>query len=99
MHASITYMRQNMSEMAASPYHFSLVHRRSTCTECRACRNRISSDRDFHTIIVRWEEEFNELDFCQTCYINYVQKYFESRDFTILTEQPGLLEFLSTLDT
>ena len=88
-----------MSEMAM-PYHFSLVYRRSTTSsECRACRNPISSDQDFHTIVVRWEQEFNELDFCQTCYENYIQKYFESRDFTISTEQPGLLEFLSKLDT
>ena len=87
-----------MSEMAAAPYYFSIVKRHSTSTECRACRNRISSDQDFDTIIVKWEEEFNELDFCQACYNNYIQRYFESRDFTISTEQPGLLEFLSKLD-
>ena len=82
------------------PYHFSLVYRRSTTSsECRACRNPIYSDQDFHTIVVRWEQEFNELDFCQTCYENYIQKYFEFKDFTISTEQPGLLEFLSKLDT
>lgn len=86
-----------MSGMAA-PYHFSIVHRHGTSTECRACRNGISSDQDFHTLIVRWEEEFNELDFCQSCYNIYIQKYFESRDFTISTEQLGLLEFLSKLD-
>ena len=82
----------------AAPYHFSLVHRRSTSSECRACRNPISLDQDFHTIVVRWEQEFNELDFCQTCYENHIQKYFESQDFTISTEQPGLLEFLSELE-
>jgi hypothetical protein len=88
-----------MSEMAAAPYHFSLVHRRSTSSyECRACRNPISLDQDFHTIVVRWEHEFNEIYFCQTCYENHIQKYFESQDFTISTEQPGLLEFLSKLD-
>ncbi len=86
-----------MSDMAA-PYHFSLVHRLSIPTECRACRNRISSDQDFHTIVVRWDEEFNELDFCQTCYNNYIQRYFEACDFIISTEQPGLLEFLSKID-
>ena len=86
-----------MSEMGA-PYHFSLVHRHSASTECRACRNRISSDQDFHNIVVRCEEESNELDFCQACYDNYIQKYFEFSDFTISTEQPGLLEFLSKLD-
>ena len=87
-----------MSEMAM-PYHFSLVRRRSTSSDgCRACRNPISLGQDFHTIVVRWEQEFNELDFCQTCYENHIQKYFESRDFTLSTEQPGLLEFLSKLD-
>jgi len=86
-----------MSEMAA-PYHFGLVLRRSTSSECRACRNHISSDQAFHTLVVRWEREFNELDFCQACYDNQIQKYFESSDFTISTEQPGLLEFLSKLD-
>ncbi len=86
-----------MSKMAA-PYHFSLLHRCSTSTECRACRNRISSDQDFHTIIVRWEEEFNELDFCQRCYDNHIQKYFEFHDFAVSIEQPGLLEFLSKID-
>jgi anti-sigma-K factor RskA len=86
-----------MSELA-KPYNFSLVHRRGTSTECRACRNRISSDQDFYTIVVRWEEEFNELDFCQTCYDNHLQKYFESRDFTVSTEQPGILEFMSKLN-
>jgi hypothetical protein len=45
------------------PYHFSLVHRRSTSSECRACRNPILSEQNFHTIVVRWEQEFNELDF------------------------------------
>jgi anti-sigma-K factor RskA len=93
----MTHKRQNMSEMAA-PYQFSLVHRSSTSSKCRACRNPISSDQEFYTIVVRWEEEFNELDFCKTCYDNHIQKYFKSRDFTISTEQPGLLEFLSTLD-
>lgn len=87
-----------MSEMAG-PYHFGLIHRRSTSTKCRACRNPISSDQDFHTIVVRWEEEFNELDFCQTCYDNHIQKYFTSSDFTISTEEPGLLEFLSKVDS
>ena len=85
-----------MSEMAA-PYHFSLVHRRGVSSKCRACRNPISSDQSLHTIVVRWEEEFNELDFCQTCYDNYLQKYFGSRDFTVSTEQPGILEFMSKL--
>jgi anti-sigma-K factor RskA len=93
----MTYKRQYMNEMAA-PYQFSLVLRRSTSSGCRACRNPISSDQDFYTIVVRWEEEFNELDFCKTCYDNHIQKYFESRDFTISREQAGLLEFLSTLD-
>jgi hypothetical protein len=88
-----------MSEMAAAPYHFSLVvYRRGTSSECRACRNPIPSDQDFHTIVVRWEEEFNELDFCKTCYDNHIQKYFEFKDFTASTEQPGLLEFLSKVD-
>ena len=86
-----------MSEMAA-PYHFSLVHRRSVSSECRACRNPISSDQSLRTVVVRWEEEFNELDFCQTCYDNYLQKYFKSRDFTVSTEQPGILEFMSKLN-
>jgi hypothetical protein len=86
-----------MSEWAM-PYNFSLVHRRGTSSECRACRNPISSDQDFYTIVVRWEEEFNELDFCQTCYDNHLQKYFESRDFTVSTEQPGILEFMSKLN-
>jgi hypothetical protein len=86
-----------MSE-TAMPYHFSLVHRRSASSECRASRNVIPSDQNFYTIVVRWEQEFNELDFCQSCYDNHIQKYFESRDFTISTEQPGLLEFLSKLD-
>ena len=86
-----------MSEMA-QPYNFSLVHRRSTISECRACRTPISSDQDFITIVVRWEEEFNELDFCQACYDNHIGKFFKSRDLTISTEQPGLLEFLSALD-
>ena len=81
------------------PYNFRLVHRRSTSSECRACGNPISSDQDFYTIIVRWEEEFNELDFCQVCYDNHIERYFESGDFTISTEQSGLLEFLSKLDT
>jgi hypothetical protein len=40
----------------------------------------------------------NELDFCQACYDNHIQKYFESGDFTISTEQPGLFDFLSKLD-
>jgi anti-sigma-K factor RskA len=93
----MTHKRQNMSEMAA-PYQFSLVLRSSTSSECRACRNPISSDQDFYTIVIRWEEEFNELDFCKTCYDNHIQKYFKSRDITISTEQPELLEFLSTLD-
>ena len=57
-----------MSEMAL-PYNFSLVHRRSTSSECRACRNPIASDQDFHTIVVRWEEEFNELDFAKRAMI------------------------------
>ena len=86
-----------MSEMAM-PYRFSLVHRHGTSSECRACRNLIPSDQDFHTIVVRWEQEFNELDFCQACYDNHIQKYFESRDSTISTEQLGLLEFLSKLN-
>jgi hypothetical protein len=87
-----------MSE-TAMPYNFSLVHRRSTSSECRACRNPISSDQSFHTIVVRWEEEFNDLDFCQACYDNHIEKYFESGDLTIsTTEQSGLLEFLSKLD-
>src|ERR687893_648009 len=91
------YRHQYMSEMAL-PYNFSLVHRRSTSSECRACKNPIASDQDFHTIVVRWEEEFNELDFCQACYENHIEKYFKSRDLTVSTEQPGLLEFLSNLD-
>ncbi len=91
------YEQRHMSEMAP-PYNFSLVHRRSTSSECRACRNPVASDQDFHTIVVRWEEEFNELDFCQACYDNHIEKYFKSRDLTISTEQPGLLEFLSNLD-
>jgi hypothetical protein len=78
-------------------YNFDSVQRRGTSSECRACRNPISSDHEFHTIVVRWEEEFNELDFCQTCYDNYLQKYFGSRDFTVSTEQPGILEFMSKL--
>ena len=86
-----------MSEMAL-PYNFSLVHRCSTSSECRACRNPIASDQDFHTIVVRWEEEFNELDFCQACYDDHIEKYFKSSDLTISTEQPGLLGFLSNLD-
>ena len=91
------YRHQYMSEMA-QPYNFSLVHRRSTSSECRACRNPIASDQDFHTIVVRWEEEFNELDFCQACYDDHIEKYFKSSDLTISTEQPGLLGFLSNLD-
>jgi hypothetical protein len=86
-----------MSEMAA-PYHFGLVHRRGVSSKCRACRNLISSDQSLHTIVVRWEEEFNELDFCQTCYDNHIQNYFEFKDLAVSTEQPGLLEFLSKLD-
>lgn len=86
-----------MSELA-KPYNFSLVNRRGTSSECRACRNWISSDQDLHTIVVRWEQEFNELDFCQACYNNHLQKYFESKDFTISTEQPGILEFMSKLN-
>ena len=85
-----------MSEMAM-PYHFSLVHRHSTSSECRACRNPILSEQNFHTVVVRWEQELNELDFCQACYDNHIQKYFESGDFTISTEQPELFEFLSKL--
>jgi hypothetical protein len=37
------------------------------------------------------------LDFCHTCYDNYIQQYFKSQDSTISTEQPRLLEFLSKL--
>jgi hypothetical protein len=91
------HRHQYMSEMA-QPYNFSLVHRRSTSSQCRACRNPVASDQDLHTIVVRWEEELNELDFCQACYDNHIEKYFKSRDLTISTEQPGLLEFLSNLD-
>jgi hypothetical protein len=81
----------------AMPYHFWLVHRRGTFSECRACRNQIPSDYAFHTIVVRWEQEFNELDFCQACHDNHIQQFFKSQDSTISTEQPGLLEFLSKL--
>jgi hypothetical protein len=81
----------------AMPYHFRLVHRVGTSSECRACSNQIASDQVFHIIVVRWEQEFNELDFCQACYNNHIQRYFESQDSTISTEQPGLLEFLSKL--
>ena len=83
---------------SAMPYNFSLAHRHGTSSECRACRNPIPSDQGFHTIVVRWEEEFNELDFCQTCYDNHIQNYFEFKDLAVSTEQPGLLEFLSKLD-
>jgi hypothetical protein len=86
-----------MSQMAI-PYHFSSVHRRGTSSECRACRNPIRSEQDIHTIIVRWEQEFNELDFCQACYDNYIQQYFKSLNSTVSTEEPRLLEFLSKLD-
>jgi len=86
-----------MSE-TTMPYNFSLVHRRSISSECRACRNPISSDQSFHTIVVRWEEEFNDLDFCQACYDNRIEKYFESGDFTISTNQSGLFDYLSKLD-
>ena len=79
------------------PYHFRLVYSHGTSSECRACRNPIPSDQDLHTIVVRWEQEFNELVFCQACYDNHIQKYFKSRDSTTSTEQPGLLEFLSKL--
>jgi hypothetical protein len=79
------------------PYHFSLVHRRRTSGECRACGNLISSDQLFHTIVVKWEQEFNELDFCQACYNKYIQQYFKSRNSTTSTEEPRLLEFLSKL--
>jgi hypothetical protein len=85
-----------MNQMAIH-YHFRLVHRRNTSSECRACRNQIPSDHVFHTIVVRWEQEINELDFCQTCYDNHIQQYFKTQDSTISTEQPGLLEFLSKL--
>jgi hypothetical protein len=85
-----------MSEMAI-PYHFSLVHRHGTSSECRACRKQISLDQYFHTIVVRWEQEFNHLDFCQECYGKYIQQYFKAQDFTTSTEQPGLFEFLSRL--
>lgn len=80
---------------SAMPYNFSLAHRHGTSSECRACRKPIPSDQGFHTIVVRWEQEFNELDFCQACYDNHIQKYFKSRDFTTSTEQPELLKFLS----
>ena len=83
----------------AMPYHFSSVDRHCTSSsKCRACRNLIPSDQDCHTIVVRWEQEFNELDFCQACYDNHIQKYFESGDSIVSTEQPGLLDFLSKLD-
>jgi hypothetical protein len=86
-----------MSQMAM-PYHFSLAQRRGTSSECRACKNLIPSDQAFHTIVVRWEQEYNELDFCQACYDNHIQQYFNSRDSVTSTEQPGLLEFLSKPD-
>ena len=86
-----------MSEMT-SPYHFGLVHRSSTSSECRACRNAIFPDQDLHTIVVKWEQEFNELDYCQACYDNHIQKYFKFKDFTVSTDHPRLLEFLSKHD-
>ena len=81
----------------AMPYHFRLVHRRGTSSECRACKNQIASGHIFHTIVVRWEQEFNELDFCQVCYYNHIQQYFKSQGSTTSSEQPGLLEFLTKL--
>jgi hypothetical protein len=80
------------------PYRFTLVHRDGTSSECRACRNPIPSDQALHTIVVRWEQEFNQLNFCQACYNNHIQKYFQPRYSTTSTEQPALLEFLSKLD-
>jgi hypothetical protein len=86
-----------MSEMAM-PYRFRLLHRKGISSECRACRNQISSGQLRHTIIVRWMQEFNQLDFCQKCYNKYIQQYFKAQDFITSAEQPGFFEALSKLD-
>jgi hypothetical protein len=86
-----------MSEMAM-PYRFRLLHRKGISSECRACRKQISSGQLRHTIIVRWMQEFNQLDFCQECYNKYIQQYFKAQDFITSVEQPGFFEALSKLE-
>lgn len=81
----------------AMPYHFRLVRRHDTCSQCRACGKQIHSDQLFYTIVVRWENEFNEMDFCQVCYTNYIQRYFKFQHPISSTDQPELLNFLSNL--
>ncbi len=85
-----------MSE-AAKPYRFRLLHRQGVSNECRACAKQISSEQVCHTIVVRWMQEFNNLNFCDECYNKYIQQYFKARDFITSTEQPGFLEALSKL--
>jgi hypothetical protein len=81
------------------PYRFRLLHRQASISnECRACKKQISSGQLCHTIVVRWMQEFNDLDFCQECYDKYIQQYFKAHeDFTTSAEQPGFFEFLSKL--
>ena len=86
-----------MSEVAM-PYRFRLLHRKGISSECRACRKQISSGQLRHTIIVRWMQEFNQLDFCQECYNKYIQQYFEAQDFITSAEQPEFFEALSKLE-
>jgi hypothetical protein len=85
-----------MSEMAM-PYRFSLIHRQGVSDGCVGCRKQIRSEHLCHTIVVRWMQEINHLDFCQECYDNCIQQYFKAQDFTTSTEQPGFLESLSKL--
>ena len=79
------------------PYRFRLLRRRGIASECQACGKQIPSEQLCHTIVVRWMQEFNDLDFCQACYDNRIQQYFKAQDFTTSTEQPELLEYLSKL--
>lgn len=87
-----------MSEEVASPYHFRLLRRKGVANECRACKKQISSGQLCHTIVVRWMQESNHLDFCQECYHKHIEQYFKAQDNTTTsTKQPGFLEFLSKL--
>ena len=79
------------------PYHFNLVHRSGTFGECRSCKKLIQPNQLLHTIVVRWEQELNELDFCQACYTNHLQQYFTFQGSVSSNEQPEILQFLSKL--
>jgi len=79
------------------PYRFRLRSRQGISSECRGCRKPICSEQFCHSIVVRWMQEINHLDFCQECYDNRIQPHFGDQDSTTSSEQPGFLGSLSRL--